>query len=116
MACGAVKAQVNSGNGRIRSSNCISSVRFAPLRELNGRTERLEVLFQCGVIAPDHVGRLLGNRLDAVAAEDGCPLRVEAVRATGDRARFIDETGAGRGVEQRTDDGPGGSRGVLDAA
>src|SRR4051795_6148479 len=115
MAYGAGKAQVNSGNGRIRSSNCISSVRFAPLRQPLRRTERLEVVFKGGVMAPDHVGGLFGDRLDAMAAEDGFPLRVEAVRAAGDRARFIDETGAGRGVEQRTDDRAGGSRGVLDA-
>ena len=57
------------------------------------------------VIAPNDVGRLSGDSLDAVASEDVLALGIEAVLTAGDWTCFVDEAGAGGGIEKRAADG-----------
>src|SRR5207248_1308515 len=55
------------------------------------RAKRPESRFQAHVIAPDHDGVTVCDRLDTMASQNVLPLNIEAVSTTRNRTRVIDQ-------------------------
>lgn len=85
------------------------------LGERRGFTELAQVIFECGVVAPDDSGVFRGDGSDAFASQHKLALGVESVRAAGDRARVVDEARSGFAIEQGAGDGAGCRRAFANA-